>query len=109
MSSSGADEVVEKQLMQDVHEQRIISRFDYLTIQGRPQIGAVVLRFLGFGVITLVGIDPEEARIGDVAVEIGHSGFHTRAEVWLKVRNGTEGWVSVSQLQTQYYYTSYLA
>jgi hypothetical protein len=59
-----------------------------------------VLRFLGFGVITLVGIDPEEARIGDVVVEIAHSGFHTRAEVWLKVRNGIEGWVSVSQLQT---------
>jgi hypothetical protein len=57
-----------------------------------------VLRFLGFGVITLVGIDLEEARIGDVAVEIAHSGFHTRAEVWLKVRNGTKGWVSVSQL-----------
>jgi len=59
-----------------------------------------VLRFLGFGVITLVGIDPEEAQIGDVVVEIAHSGFHTRAEVWLKVRNGIEGWVSVSQLQT---------
>ncbi len=59
-----------------------------------------MLRFLGFGVITLVGIDPEEARIGDVVVEIAHSGFHTRAEVWLKVRNGIEGWVSVSQLQT---------
>ncbi len=68
-----------------------------------------MLRFLGFGVITLVGIDPEEARIGDVAVEIAHSGFHTHAEVWLKVRNGTKGWVSVSQLHTQYYYTSYLA
>jgi len=44
-----------------------------------------VLRFLGFGVITLVEIDPEVARVGDVAVEITHSGFHTRAEVWLKV------------------------
>ncbi len=68
-----------------------------------------MLHFLGFGVITLVGIDLEEARIEDVTIEIAHSGFHTRAEVWLKVRNGTEGWVSVSQLQTQYYYTSYLA
>ncbi len=67
-----------------------------------------MLHFLGFGVITLVGIDPEEARIEDVAVEIAHSGFHTCAEVWLKVKNETKGWVSVSQLQTQYYYTSYL-
>jgi len=109
MSSSGADEVGEEELTQDVREQRIVNRFDYLITHGGPQRGAVVLHFLGFGVITLVGIDPEEARIGDVVVEIAHSGFHTRAEVWLKVRNGTEGWVSVSQLQTQYYYTSYLA
>jgi hypothetical protein len=98
MSSSSADEVVEEQLTQDVHEQRIINKFDYLTIQGGPQRGTVLLRFLGFGVTTLVGIDPEEARIGNVTVEIAHSGFHTRVEVWLKVRNGIEGWMSVSQL-----------
>jgi len=58
----------------------------------------VILRFLGFGVITLVGIDPEVARVGDVAVEVVHSGFRTRAEVWLRVRNGVDGWVSISQL-----------
>jgi hypothetical protein len=69
----------------------------------------VVLRFLGFGVITLVGIDPEEAQVEDVAIEIAHNGFHTRAEVLLKVRNGADGWVSVSEIQTPYYYTSYLA
>ncbi len=61
MSSSGADEVGEEELTQDVREQRIVNRFNYLTIQGGPQRGAVVLRFLGFGVITLVGIDPKEA------------------------------------------------
>jgi len=96
MSSSGVNEVGEEELTQDVREQRIVNRFDYLTTQGGPQRGAVVLRFLGFGVITLIGIDPEEARIEDVAIEIAHSGFHTHVEVWLKVRNGTEGWVSVS-------------
>jgi len=109
MSSSAADEVGEEELTQDVHEQRIVNGFDYLTTQGGPQRGAVALRFLGFGVITLVGIDPKEARIGDVAIEIAHSGFHMRTKVWLKVRNGIEGWMLVSQLQTQYYYTSYLA
>jgi hypothetical protein len=109
MFSSGADEVGAKELTQDIREQRIVNRFDYWTTQGRPQRGAVVLRFLGFGAIILVGIDPEEARIGDVAVEVAHSGFHTRAEVWLKVKNGTKGWMSISQFQTQYYYASYLA
>jgi hypothetical protein len=109
MSSSEADGVGAEDLIQDILEQRIINRFDYYTTQGGPQRGVVILRFLGFGVVTLVGIDPEVARVGDIAVEIAHSGFHTRAEVWLRVRNGADGWVSISQLQTQYYYVSYLA
>jgi len=96
MSSSGTDEVGIEELTQDIREQQIVNRFDYLITQGRPQRGAVVLRFLGFGAIILVGIDPEEARIGDVAVKVAHSGFHMCAEVWLKVRNGTEGWMSIS-------------
>ncbi len=58
----------------------------------------MVLRLLGFGVVTLVGIDPEEARVGDIAVEVAHSGFYTRTEVWLKVRNGARGWESISEL-----------
>jgi len=80
-----------------------------LIIQDGPQHGAIVLHFLGFGVVTVVGIDPDEARVGDVEVEVAHSGFYTRAEVWLKVRDGARGWVSTSELQRQYYYTSYLA
>jgi hypothetical protein len=100
MSSSGANETGGEEVTQDIREQRIVNRFNYYTTQGGPQRGAVVLRFLGFGAITLVGIDLEEARIGDIAIEIAHSGFHMRAEVWLRVRNGTEGWMSISQLQT---------
>jgi len=109
MSSSEGNEVGVEDLTQDILAQRIVNRFDYYTTQGGPQRGAVLLRFLGFGVVTLVGIDPERARIGDIAVEIAHSGFHTRTEVWLRARNGGDGWVSISQLHTQYYYVSYLA
>jgi len=39
------------------------------------------LHFLGFGVVRLVGIDPNEARVGDIAVEVAHNGFYTRAQV----------------------------
>jgi hypothetical protein len=109
MFSFGANETGGEKVTQDIREQQIVNRFYYYITQGGPQRGAVVLRFLGFGAITLVGIDPEEAQIGDIAVEIAHSGFHKRAKVWLRVRTGTEGWMSISQLQTQYYYTSYLA
>jgi hypothetical protein len=51
-----------------------------LIIQG-GKIGAVILHFLGFGIIIVVGIDPNEAQVGDVAVEIVHNGFYTCAQV----------------------------
>jgi hypothetical protein len=48
--------------------------------------------------VTFVGIDPDEAQVGDVAVEIAHNSFYTCAQVWLKFRNGTRGWGSTSKL-----------
>jgi hypothetical protein len=33
---------------------------------------------LGFGVIIIMGVNPDEVRIGDVRVEIAHNGFCTR-------------------------------
>jgi hypothetical protein len=96
MSLLSVDEILVQELTQEIREQRIIASFDFYTTQGGPPRGAVILRFLGFGVITIVGIDPEEARIGDIAVEIAHSGFYTHVEVWVKVSNGSRGWVSTS-------------
>jgi hypothetical protein len=69
----------------------------------------MILRFLGFGVVRLVGIDPGQARVGDIAVEVAHSGFYTRAQVWLKVVDGARGWALTSELHTNFYFTSYLA
>jgi hypothetical protein len=69
----------------------------------------VILRALGFGVVRLVGIDPDQARTGDIAVEVTHSGYFTRARVWLKVADGIRGWTFTSELQSNFYFTSYLA
>jgi hypothetical protein len=109
MSSSEADEVGAEERTRDIREEIIVNRFDFYATRGGPPRGAVVLCFLGFGVVTLVGIDPEVARIRDIAVEIVHNGFHTRAKVWLRVRDGADGWASMSQVQTSYYHVSYLA
>jgi hypothetical protein len=79
MSSSSADEISVEVLTHVIREQPIILSFDFYTNQGGPPRGAVVLRFQGFGVVTIIGIDSEAARIGDIAIEIAHSGFHTRA------------------------------
>jgi hypothetical protein len=97
MSTPSADEGGVEELTQEIHEQQILNRFDYLITQGGPQRGAIVLHLLGFGMVTLMGIDPEEARVRDIAVEVAHNGFYMRAKVWLKVRDGARGWVSISK------------
>jgi len=98
MSSSSGEGIPVEQVTQESHEQQLVRRFDFFTTQNRPQRGVVILRFLGFGVVRLVGIDPDEARVGDIAVEVAHSGFYTRVQVWVKVIDGARGWVSTSDL-----------
>jgi len=109
MSLSSGEEVPTKQVTQEILEQWLVRRFDFFNVQNRPQRGAAILRFLGNGVVRLVGTDLDEARVGDIAVEIAHSGFYTRAQVWVKVIDGARGWISTSDLQTRFYFTSYLA
>ncbi|CAM6003223.1 unnamed protein product [Sphagnum balticum] len=69
MSSSSGEEIPAEQVMQEIREQQIVRRFDFWTVQNGPQRGAMILRFLGSGVIRLVGIEPDQARVGDIAVE----------------------------------------
>jgi hypothetical protein len=109
MSSSSGEGIPVEQVTEEIHEQQLVRRFDFFTVQNGPQRGGAILRFLGFGVVRLVGIDPDQARVGDIAVEVAHSGFYTRAQVWLKVVDGARGWASTSELQTNFYFTSYLA
>ncbi len=109
MSSSSGDEIPATPVTQENRELTLVRRFDFWTIQNGPQRGAAILRFLGVGVVDLVGINPDQARVGDIAVEISHSGFYTSARVWLRVTDGTRGWVRISELQESFFFTSYLA
>jgi hypothetical protein len=92
MFLSSPEEISPKILTWVTREERLLLCFDFYTSQGRRTRGVVVLRFEGFGVVTIVGFNPEAACVGDIAVELNHSGFHTRAKVWVKTRNGPSGW-----------------
>jgi hypothetical protein len=109
MSSSSDEEVPVRTVTHENRELNLVGRFDFFFVQNGPQRGAVILHFLGFGVVRLVGIDPDAARVGDIAIEIAHSGFYTRARVWLKVTDGARAWAYTSELQEHFFYTSYLA
>jgi len=107
--SSSSNEDIPIESAQEIREHCIIMRFDFSTVPEGPHRGAVILRALGFGIVRLVGIDPDQARTGDIAMEVTHSGYFTKARVWLKVVDGDRGWTCTSKLQSSFYFTSYLA
>jgi hypothetical protein len=61
MSSFSVDEIGIDEVTQKVHEQQLAIRFDHPRRQDEPpQIGVVILRLLGFGIVMLIGINPDE-------------------------------------------------
>jgi len=109
MSSSRGEEIPIEPETQENRELNIVRRFNFWNIQNGPQRGAVILRFLGFGVVRLIGVNPDQARVGDIAVEVVHSGFYTSAQVWLRIADGARGWAWTAELHDNFYFTSYLA
>jgi hypothetical protein len=107
--SSSSNEDIPIELAQEIKERRIVRRFDFSTVPKGSHRRAVILRALGFGVVRLVGIEPDQAQTGDIAVEVTHSGYFTRARVWLNVVDGDRGWTCTSELQSNFYFISYLA
>jgi len=69
----------------------------------------LILCLLGFGVVNIIGLNPDEVQVGDFVVELSNNGFYTRAQVWIRMYNGAGGWESTVELQRQYHFTSYLA
>jgi len=109
MSLSSREEILEELLTQENRELNLVRRFDFWTIQNGPQRGAVILQFLGFGIVRIVGINPDQARVGDIVVEVSHSGFYTSVRVWVRVTDGARGWAWTLELQNNFHFTSYLA
>ncbi len=94
---------------QEIHEEHIIIRFDVPKTQGAPQIVALILHQYRFDVVTIIGMSPNEAQAGDIVVDLMHNGFCTKAQVWVKMQDGTGGQVSSAIFQNQYHFTSYFA
>ncbi len=94
---------------QEAQEEHIIVGFDFPKTQTTPQIGALILYQLGFGVVTIVEVSLNKAQAGDIAIELVHNRFYTRAQIQLKMQDGEGGWVSSARFQRQYHFTSYLA
>jgi hypothetical protein len=68
--------------LEAIRNQQIIRSFNNLYNHQFLQVGSVVLRLVGFGVVIVVGFNLEEAKIGDIIIKITHDGFLSKMRMW---------------------------
>jgi hypothetical protein len=71
--------------LQVIHDQQIVRNFNNSSSQPFLQVGSIVLRLVGFGVLIMVGFNPTEAQVGDIVVKVTHNGCVLRVRVWVKL------------------------
>jgi hypothetical protein len=106
MSSFDSDQFVTD--LEAIHVKKIARSFNNPSNQPFPQIGCVVLRLVGFGVVTMIGFNLAEAQVGDIAIKITHNGCVSRVKVWVKAHDGASDRCTSVELQQQFHFTSYL-
>ncbi len=77
MLKSTDEELVAK--TQEIHEEKIVASFDFPRRLGSPQIGALILLQLGFGVVIIISINHNETQTNNIAVELIRNGFWIEA------------------------------
>jgi hypothetical protein len=60
--------------LQVIHDQQTIKSFNNSPNELFPQVGSIVLRLVGFGMLTMVGFDPAEAQVGDIVIKVTYNG-----------------------------------
>jgi hypothetical protein len=58
--------------LQAIHDQQIARSFNNPFSEPFPQVGSMVLRLVGFGVVIVVGFNLAKAQVGDIAIKITH-------------------------------------
>lgn len=53
-----------------------------------PKVGALILQLQGFGVVHIIGLDLDQARVGVLAILVMHLCFYSKIQVWLKTSDG---------------------
>lgn len=64
---------------------------DDVTFFQVPNVGFVIVRINVFASVMIVGIDPHEAKVGDLAVCVIYFGFFMKLTIWIKIKEGANG------------------
>jgi hypothetical protein len=66
--------------------------------------GTIILKLQGFGVVSIIGLNPDLIRVSDLALLIIHIGMYTKVQIWLKIRHGVRSWATIDKHHHRYYF-----
>jgi hypothetical protein len=49
------------------------------------EIGLVILKVVGFGILFVIGFNQTKVQIRDIAIKITHNDFISRVHVWVRM------------------------
>jgi hypothetical protein len=55
--------------------------FDEVDFPKEPKVGAIILRIIGFAIVKIIGFDSTIVKVGDLVMNMRHSGFHTQTTI----------------------------
>jgi hypothetical protein len=85
-----------------------VSNFDEVEFSWEPQASLLILKIIGFASLRILGFDPFEAKVEDIAITIIHVSFFSKATIWLKTKAGFDGWqwVFIQSNEFHFYFTN---
>ncbi len=58
--------------------------------------GAIILHLQGFDVVSIIGLNPDLAQVGDLVIQVTHTSMYTTTQICLKTRDGAGSWTIVA-------------
>jgi hypothetical protein len=63
------------------------------------------LRLQGFGVVNIIGLNPNLTKVGDLVMFVTHIGMYMKVQVWLKTRHGAGSCITIDKHHHKYYFS----
>jgi hypothetical protein len=67
--------------------------------------GTIISRLHGFRVVSIIRLNPNLAKVSDIALLVTHTKMYTRVHIWLRIGDGVGDLTIVAQHQHRYYFS----
>ncbi len=82
----------------------MIETFYQRQFERHPPPNTLILHILDFAIVNIIGFDPKQTILGDIAVGVTLFGFYIHAIIWPKVLRDEWSWILVDTRNIRFFY-----